>query len=238
MTDHDDDIGAEINERELGAQGIALARRFSPPPNAEEQAALDAAAEWVCSTCGGTRTIQPDPASPPEPCPRCVNEDEEPDDQALVGALLAQAGYVVEDLCQVDKVAILCDTDRDTLAQSLHFLDRILENLITARDDVAQSLANLMEDELELIGGHTVKRTRSVKTEWDKDGAWRAARANIIDRWASLQTEKIELVDRVMTDIDVGFSMTPRVTGLKAIGVNGYEYRATTPATRWSVKVT
>lgn len=32
--------------------------------------------EFVCPVCKGTRTIQPDPASPPEECPRCVDPDE------------------------------------------------------------------------------------------------------------------------------------------------------------------
>jgi len=29
-----------------------------------------------CPRCKGTASIQPDRSSPPEPCPRCVNEDE------------------------------------------------------------------------------------------------------------------------------------------------------------------
>lgn len=31
--------------------------------------------EWVCPVCRGARTVQPDPCTPPEPCPRCVDED-------------------------------------------------------------------------------------------------------------------------------------------------------------------
>lgn len=30
---------------------------------------------WTCPVCKGTRSIQPDRNSPPEPCPRCVDED-------------------------------------------------------------------------------------------------------------------------------------------------------------------
>lgn len=31
---------------------------------------------FVCPVCKGTRTVQPDRASPPEECPRCVDPDE------------------------------------------------------------------------------------------------------------------------------------------------------------------
>lgn len=31
--------------------------------------------EFDCPVCHGRRTIQPDPCTPPEPCPRCVDED-------------------------------------------------------------------------------------------------------------------------------------------------------------------
>ena len=33
--------------------------------------------DWVCPTCRGRRTIQPDRNIPPEPCPRCVDPDAE-----------------------------------------------------------------------------------------------------------------------------------------------------------------
>ena len=117
----------------------------------------------------------------------------------------------------------------------------MLQLLIIVRDETAQAIVGLMEAKQEMIGGYMVERTNPPKTEWDKTGAWVATRHAIIDRLARngprMDEAKAELIERCMSDIDVAFAVSPRLTGLKAVGVNGHEYRAVTPATRWNVKV-
>lgn len=50
-------------------------RRLAPIPPSPSPATVDF--DWsVCPVCGGRRTIRPYSWSSPEPCPRCVDEDE------------------------------------------------------------------------------------------------------------------------------------------------------------------
>jgi hypothetical protein len=164
----------------------------------------------------------------------------EPDDEALVGALFAQIGWLVHDLASPVNAAVLLDTDRDGLATTIHALDGMLLMLGTIRDEAAKALASLMEANTEAIAGFAVTRTRSDKVEWNKDRAWTAARHAIVDRLAinggALDVVKAELIERTMKDVATGFSVTPKVTGLDALGVNAHEFRSTTPG-RYNVKV-
>jgi len=190
LASHNDDIGAEANEREV---------------------------QWL---------------------------DVEPDDEAVIGALLAECNYLVTDLCQPDRVAVLADASRDDLARTCATIDDMVNLLATARDDCAQQLAHLMEDDTEAIAGLSVTRTRSTKTEWDKEHVYKAVRGVVIDRWITSRTtdpdrmrEQFELIDRTFADMATAFSFTPLVTGLKALTINPNEFRATTRSERWSVKV-
>lgn len=163
--------------------------------------------------------------------------EEEPSDIWLVGAIMARIGWEVDDLATPDHVAVLVDQTREDLAPLIRDIDKVLLLLGTVRDEVAQSLARLMEDDEEPIAGMIVSRSRSDKVEWDKDGCWRASRHNIYDRWARADKDRVELIDRTLADIETAFAITPRVGGLKAIGVNPHEFRAVTRGTRYSVKV-
>lgn len=225
--EHEDDRGAEMNEREL--------RSLDSDGFDTVGAAIHA---WEAGLMHEDRR-------PPASTREVGNElIDEPDDNALVGALLAQAGYAIEDLAQPSNVTILVDSPREQLAQDIHRIDHLLLLLGAIRDEAAQCLANLMEAKLESIGGHAVERTRSDKVEWDKDGAWMQVRGALIDRWALgggddvYAPERIQLIDRTLADIATVYTTrTPTVSGLKALQINPYELRATTPATRWQVKV-
>lgn len=164
----------------------------------------------------------------------------EPDRQALVGAIVAQCGWNIDDLAEPANVTTLIDDTREGLATTISKLDRMLLLLGTIRDEVAQTIAGLMEKDVEAIAGLAVERSRYLKTDWDKDGAWRATRFAIVERWASgaVATGTPAMVDRVLADISAAYSMTPKVTGLRAIGVEADEYRATSRSPRWTVKVT
>lgn len=45
-------------------------------PLVGDDGSMDDDEVFICPVCKGTRTIQPDRASPPEECPRCVDPDE------------------------------------------------------------------------------------------------------------------------------------------------------------------
>lgn len=169
---------------------------------------------------------------------------DEPDDQGLVGALVAQCGYLIGDLATVDNTALLVDQSREDLATTIRDLDKMLQLIGTVRDDVAQALALLMEKDLEIISGMGVERSRALRTEWNKDGATRAVRFAIIERWVpsgtaeDLRKSRCQLVDRVLADVATAYSTTPKVNGLKALQIDPNEFRATTRAERYTVKVT
>jgi hypothetical protein len=198
---HQDDIGAEMNERENFLADW-------DQPNRQRWAKTDEAPI-----------------------------DMEPTEQALVGALLAQLGWTTDDLSTPDNVAVLVDDDREGLAKTVAQLDHVILLLATVRDEAAQTLAGLMEKDLELIAGMGVERSRTTRTEWDRDGAWRAVRFAIVERWAPLPGAPA-LVDRVLADVATAYSTTPKVTGLKALGIDANEYRATTRSERYTIKVT
>lgn len=230
---HADDVGAEINEREH-RHDTMFARLAATAHDAPED---------VYEVGDATHDIN-DATAWLDLAPVTAGMDE-PTEEALAGALFAQVGWLVDDLAVPDTVALLIDTDREGLAKTVHKLDHILQLVGTIRDEAAQALAGLMEGKLELIADLAVERNRFDKTEWDKDGAWRALRAAILDRWArkaghdALDPERAEVVERVMTDIaGVYTNRTPTVAGLKHLNINPYELRSTTPATRWTVKVT
>lgn len=168
-----------------------------------------------------------------------IPPDIEPDRQALVGAIVAQCGWNIDDLAEPANVTTLIDDTREGLATNIAKLDRMLLLLGTIRDEVARTLAGLMEDDQEAIAGMMVIRSRSDRVEWDKDGCWRAAKCSIVDRWATgaIAAGTPQMVERVLDDINTAFAVTPRVGGLKAIGVNPHEYRAVTRGTHYSVKV-
>lgn len=182
---------------------------------------------------------------PIPPMPQYVKDaldpDYVPDEQALVGSILAQLGWAVDDLTTPDHVAILVDADREGLARTVAALDRDILLLATTRDEVAQALARLMEKDLELIAGMGVERSRALKTEWDRDGATRAVRFAIVERWASngfTNERDRALVDRVLADVATAYSTTPKVNGLKALQIDPNEWRSTTRAERYTVRVT
>lgn len=164
-------------------------------------------------------------------------------DEMLVGALVAEAKCVIDDMARPDHVKVLIDTTREELATTLLDLDKMLQLLGTIRDEVAQSLGNMMESEAESIAGLSVTRTRSGdKTEWDRSGARTAVRLALIDRWArdgdTVDRVKVDVIERVSIDMALVYpSANPTVGGLQAVGVNPYDYRAVTTGTRWAVKV-
>lgn len=164
-------------------------------------------------------------------------------DEMMVGALIAEAKCVIDDLSQPEHVKVLVDTTREELATSLHDLDRMLQLLGVIRDEVAQTLAGLMEADAESIAGLAVTRQPSGdKTEWDRSAARVAVRMALIDRWARAGDEvdpiKVDVIERVSVDMALVYpSANPTVNGLQALGVNPYDYRAVTKGTRWAVKV-
>lgn len=164
----------------------------------------------------------------------------EPDRQALVGAIVAQCGWNIDDLAEPANVTTLIDDTREGLATNIAKLDRMLLLLGTIRDEVAQTLANLMEDDHEAIAGLSVERSRGLKTEWDRDGTWRAVRFAIVERWATgaVASGTPEMVDRVLADVKTAHNaLSPSVNGLKALQINPDEFRSTTRSPRWQVKV-
>lgn len=175
---------------------------------------------------------------------RTEPDDDGPTAEALAGALFAQLGYIVADIGEAENMAVVVDGDRETLALDLHKLDNALQQLGVIRDEIAQALAALMESELEAIAGFAVKRTKSDKVEWDRETAWRQVRAAIIDRWGiggddEFGRQVIQVIDRTLADVHTVYTtLNPTVKGLQALAVNPYDLRATTPATRWTVKVT
>lgn len=249
MQSHADDVGAEANERELqhlnvnADQALATLNAFREDgePEYGSIAEYDAAHQADMDAVSGVSPVSKGAWLDLAPVTAGMDE---PTEEALAGALFAQVGWLVDDLAIPDTVALLIDTDREGLAKTVHKLDHILQLVGTIRDEAAQALAGLMEGKLELIADLAVERNRFDKTEWDKDSAWRQVRAAMIDRWAigiggAAASERIKLVDRVMTDIaGVYTNRTPTVAGLKHLDINPYELRSTTPATRWTVKVT
>lgn len=239
MNDQDQvDIGDDINERELrddtfevGDAGFDINERelrFRDLPNEPKPVMRDFVAELVA--------LQPEPVNAP-------GDLDEPDAQALAGALFAQLGYVVADIGDAETMAVIVDGDLDTLALDLHKLDNALQQLGTIRDEIAQALAAQMDKDLEAIAGFAVQRTKNDKVEWDRAAALRHVRSAILDRWArsdgEIEPALGELVDRVLTDIQAVYTtLNPTVKGLQALAVNPYELRSTTPATRWTVTVT
>jgi len=215
------DIGSEINEQEL---------RHPTFVNLDDV--------LVAEVDDDTGTIVVDMRHP-----TFVNFDlDEPDDLALVGAIVARCGWEIDDLATPAHVATLVDQDREGLARTVRDIDKMLLLLGTIRDEAAQALAAMMVDDHEAIAGLSVSRSRSIKTEWDRDGTWRAVRGTIVDRWArdgeAVDTGKAELIDRALADVKTAHNaLTPSVTGLKALAIDANEYRSTTRSDRFSVTV-
>lgn len=207
------DIGSEINEQELRT-GIF-------PSKAGE--------------------ATHDPQDDPPLHPTFVNFDlDEPDDLALVGAIVARCGWEIDDLATPAHVATLVDQDREGLARTVRDIDKMLLLLGTIRDEAAQALAGMMVDDHEAIAGLSVSRSRSIKTEWDRDGTWRAVRGAIVAsramRDGEVDPHDAELVERVMHDVKTAHNaLTPSVTGLKALDIEPNEYRSTTRSDRYTL---
>ena len=203
--DHDDDIGEEMNDRELfGEDAARLAGQLKD---------------------------------------QIVRPEEDVPDDAIVGSLFAECGYLIDDLAEPEHVTVLLDCGREGLVETLASLDHMLLLLGTIRDEAAQLLAGLMEGDVESINGRAVTRSRSGdKTEWDRDGAFRAVRFAIIDDLGlsadgSLKQIEARLIERALEKMRAAGSWTPLVAGLKALNVNPNEWRAVTRGTRWNVKV-
>ena len=164
---------------------------------------------------------------------------DEPADSEMIGMLVAEIGYLADDLAQPAKVKVMIDEDREYQVDTLVLLDKALLLLNTIRDEVAQALAGMMEEDVAAINGHAVTRSRSGdKVEWDKDGAWRAVKFAIIDELVSSRDhEHALLVERTMAKVKTAGGFSPLVNGLKALGVDAWEYRAVSRGTRFNVKV-
>lgn len=257
MSDQDQvDIGDDINERELSdhdkATYYAVTGRFDrddfEPNGGTSMRHLLNEPTYDARGAAASRFTPFDEYGVDPTTTEATNPpmDDGPTPQALAGALFAQLGYVVSDLGEAETMAVIVDGDRETLAVDLAKLDTALQQLGVIRDEIAQALAAQMENELEAIAGYAVKRTKSDKVEWDRDAAWTSVRAAIIDqlvpRVGATEAEigeRIEVIDRTLHGVKVVYTtLNPTVKGLLALAVNPYELRSTTPATRWTVRVT
>jgi hypothetical protein len=169
----------------------------------------------------------------------------DPSGPTALSSTIALAAWIDEHAEGLYGPDALTDATREDLAIILHHLSATSRTLADLASLASTELAGLMEGNEEQVGRFHLKRTRTMKTEWDSAG-WRQAAIDAAIPQLALNPETGEIVPSLKMAVGnamrVAFrcitpSTAPSVTGLRALEIEPGDYRATTPGA-WRVTVT